>query len=108
MPPFQRQAMPYKDPSKAREYRREWKRKNRDKLYADQNRRAAERRFALLELAGGLCSECKSTHLLEFHHPGGKDFTLSGQRLNRSWKKILAEAERCILLCKSCHTCKHR
>lgn len=55
---------------------------------------------------GGKCTICgynKYIGALEFHHLDSteKDFRISGSGL--SFKKILVEAEKCILVCSNCH-----
>jgi 5-methylcytosine-specific restriction endonuclease McrA len=63
----------------------------------------------LIELFGGACTVCgykKYAGTLDFHHinPGTKAFALSVKGLSYSWKDILQEAKKCILVCKNCHT----
>jgi len=43
---------------------------------------------------------------LDFHHvdPKKKEFALSVKGLSFSWSSILKEAEKCVLVCKNCHT----
>lgn len=67
--------------------------------------RRKNRRSALLSLHGDKCKECGSTESLEFNHRDreSKLFILSGCHLDKSWQKILAESEKCDLLCASCH-----
>jgi hypothetical protein len=75
-----------------------------------------ERRKRLREMAreykGGKCVICgynKCSRALTFHHkdPGEKDFGLSEKGLTRSWKKILEELDKCVLLCANCHAEVH-
>jgi len=73
-------------------------------------RRDLLKRKKLIGLKGGECSICgykKNLTGLEFHHEKGKDFSLSRTGLCRPWKKILKEAEKCILLCSTCHREHH-
>lgn len=59
---------------------------------------------------GGCCQICgynRSVSALVFHHldPSKKDFGLAGN--TRSWESILAEIEKCVLLCANCHSEVH-
>lgn len=61
-----------------------------------------------IEYKGGSCIHCgynKCPDALEFHHmnPAQKDFTLSGNGHCKSWEKVKAELDKCILLCANCH-----
>lgn len=69
-------------------------------------RRNAKRR--LVEEAGGRCVICgydRFPGALEFHHldPSAKEFGLSTRGLTRSIEKLRAEAQKCVLLCATCH-----
>lgn len=67
--------------------------------------RRAKRRADLIALKGSKCQKCESTESLEFNHLDRtlKKFSLSGCHLDKAWKSILAEAEKCELVCKGCH-----
>lgn len=45
---------------------------------------------------------------LEFHHLStkGKDFTIAHAK-QRSWSKVLAEIQKCVVLCSNCHKKVH-
>jgi hypothetical protein len=62
----------------------------------------------LVEAAGGCCALCgygRSPAALQFHHvdPIKKAFGISYDGLTRSLKTARAEAEKCVLLCATCH-----
>ena len=86
-----------------------WKTQN----YECQKARGTEKRNYLLKLKGGECSRCgykKCSSALVFHHlnPPIKDFQLDIRHCaNNSLKKLMAEAEKCILLCANCHCEEH-
>jgi len=72
----------------------------------------AKRRKKLKEMAvdykGGKCQFCsynKTLEALDFHHidESTKSFGLSKDGLTRSWKKVMQELDKCILVCANCH-----
>jgi hypothetical protein len=55
---------------------------------------------------GGQCLLCgydKCLEALSFHHAGGKEFGISAKGYTRSWDKVQAELDNCILVCHNCH-----
>jgi ribosomal protein L44E len=57
---------------------------------------------------GGSCYGCDEVHLAqlyEFHHwdAHDKDFGIASNGVARSWEKIVAELEKCVMLCANCH-----
>ena len=72
----------------------------------------SKRRRRLKEMVikhkGGKCVICgykKYVGAFDLHHIDGKvkTFGLSTRGLTRSWEKIRAEADKCILVCANCH-----
>jgi hypothetical protein len=66
-----------------------------------------EKKAQLLEAAGGQCAICgynRCSRALSFHHrdPEHKSFAI-GLMMSLSIEKLLAESEKCILLCHNCH-----
>jgi hypothetical protein len=65
---------------------------------------------AAIRVLGGCCVDCGwSGHQagFQFHHVADdKDFTI-GDVANRSWKVILRELKKCVLLCAICHAVRH-
>ncbi len=62
----------------------------------------------VVEYKGGSCTVCgykKYVGAFDLHHIDGskKEFGLAMQGLTRSWEKIKAEADKCILVCANCH-----
>lgn len=74
--------------------------------------RKRERRLELkmkaIKYKGGKCSKCGYSldhSALEFHHVdmSTKEFNISKYALNRPWKEVQDELDKCILLCANCH-----
>lgn len=80
------------------------------KANADYRRaRYREIRDQLVEEMGGKCVKCGSTEALEFHHvdPSTKVDRLARLIAHKGLAIILAEAEKCELLCAPCHDEHH-
>lgn len=82
----------------------EWKEDHRQKMRG----RYLKRKQDLVAHFGGKCIHCgysKCVAALEFHHrdPATKSFELSQNALGKSWNNIIAEAEKCDLVCSNCH-----
>jgi hypothetical protein len=84
--------------------------KNKDlQSYQAQQRRGLARKLQLLNTAGGRCAICgynKNLAALVFHHTdtAEKDFKLDMRSLsNRKLEPVLAEINKCILVCANCH-----
>jgi len=61
-----------------------------------------------VEYLGGKCCKCgykKCVAALDFHHLIGsdKDFGISDRGYTRSWERVKAELDKCILVCANCH-----
>jgi hypothetical protein len=70
-------------------------------------RRQAVRK-KLIEYKGGCCNLCgydKCIDALDLHHldASQKEFGISSGGLTRAWSKVVAEADKCILICANCH-----
>lgn len=67
------------------------------------------RKITLVKMKGGKCQKCgynKNLSALDFHHvkERGMERGLSLANTMLSWDKILQESEKCILVCKNCHS----
>ena len=93
------------------EYRRERRAKERDKHNNDTlNRRRAIKEKAV-EYKGGKCTDCQQVFPLcvyDFHHldPSEKE-TNPGNLFGRRWENVIAELDKCVLLCANCHRIRH-
>lgn len=72
-------------------------------------RNRQKKKKELVELFGGKCAVCgykKYVGALDFHHKNSKtkEFALSVKGLSYSRKSLLREAEKCVLVCKNCHS----
>jgi hypothetical protein len=107
--------MPSQDEIK--EYNRLYYKRNREKLLkkqAEKNKRFAEsRRKWLVDYKRKLkCVRCDESHpaTLTFHHKNDseKSFEIGNSiKLGVSLKRILAEIEKCDVLCANCHAKEH-
>lgn len=70
------------------------------------------RKALLVNHLGGKCIKCgydDCIEALEFHHldPTQKDFTISDSNKTRTLEQVIAEIEKCVLLCCRCHVEVH-
>lgn len=80
----------------------------REYLIAAVKKRRQLLRKKAVDFLGGKCTLCgyqKDITVLDFHHidEKTKEFGLSERGLTRSWLKIEAELNKCILVCANCH-----
>src|SRR3989338_1346700 len=86
------------------------------RTYADRRqeliRAGAKRRRKIKDMAisykGGQCEVCgyrKYQGALDLHHldPKSKEFGIADKGYTRSWTKVKAELDKCILACANCH-----
>lgn len=85
----------------------EWKLK-RNLARAQKRRNNKEK--AVLHM-GNKCQHCGISYpncCYDFHHKDPTDMNdIPSSVLNRSWKKIVLELEKCIMLCSNCHRIEH-
>lgn len=105
--------MPYKDKDKQKQAQHEHFVKNRGK-YTESNQRKRDRSRAwLLEYKSRLeCAVCGESHpaTLDFHHKDRSDKEYSISKMASDGympSSVLAEIEKCIVLCSNCHRKLH-
>jgi hypothetical protein len=90
---------------KKREHARRWREKNPD-YHREYHRRWTEKNRALTTAykAERGCQRCgeKDPVVLDFPHVGGKESEVASM-VSRKWERILAEIEKCIVVCANCH-----
>lgn len=106
--------MPYKDKLKQQQAQHESYVRNKDKIRSKHQRRVALKRKWFFEevLSKRQCLHCGEPDpvVLEFHHidPSQKDGNISDLVKDRKSKeRILAEVNKCIVLCANCHRRLH-
>ena len=77
-------------------------------MIAAVRKRRKKVRLMAIQYKGGRCSRCgydTCVEALEFHHldSAQKDFGISAKGYTRSWERVRAELEKCILVCANCH-----
>ena len=81
-------------------------------ILTDKQKKRRQRKLDLIEYKGGKCERCDTEHhpaAYDFHHidPTQKSFTLHSGNLDMKWCRLLAEADKCALLCSCCHRIIH-
>jgi len=94
-----------------RAYQQEHRWKYKEKRLACNLSRDKTRREQLAAYTDFIGCQCCGAHFptrLEWHHPdpSTKKFEI-GTSLGKSWESIFAEADRCVVLCHSCHQTEH-
>lgn len=109
--------MAYKDPEDQKKYRKAWHAKNYKGARAKEHRanvklrRAEARRFVSEFKADVGCARCaeKDPACLDFHHAHGEKEKEVSKGVEYGWskEKILAEIQKCEVLCANCHRKHH-
>jgi 5-methylcytosine-specific restriction endonuclease McrA len=105
--------MPYKDKTSeaarrgAVEASTRYRNKNKDKINAATKELRVRKKQQLIEHLGGKCVGCGTTEDLQFDHivRADKSFTI-GQCMHKHMEVLIEEANKCQLLCKTCHQLK--
>jgi hypothetical protein len=84
--------------------------RRREQFRRSLRKRRRKRKADLVAACGGRCVDCgysSCPEALQFHHrdPSTKDFILG--HFNGSLARLIAEAEKCDLVCANCHRLRH-
>ena len=95
----------YREKKKERNKAQFQKHKEKRRQYTRERRQ--NRRKILIEHLGGKCKGCGTTENLQFDHLDRtqKSFTIA-KCLDYSMEKLIAEVDKCQLLCYNCHEVK--
>jgi len=82
-------------------------RRNRKAVNAYHRKRVKQHKEKAIKYKGGKCQLCgynKCVAALDFHHinPFEKEYEC-GHLMNKAWKNIKEEIDKCVLLCSNCH-----
>src|SRR5882672_3727022 len=88
-----------------------WREKNKEYVLQKQREDKRTRKLEAIAYLGGQCKDCQKEYhpaIYEFHHrkPEEKDRDPS-KMLGLSWKRAIAELDKCDLLCANCHRLRH-
>jgi hypothetical protein len=80
-------------------------------VYESQKKRWIDRKKKAINMLGGKCCKCgynANYAAFDFHHldPSKKEFDWKNLRY-RSWKNIVVELKKCVLVCRNCHAELH-
>lgn len=97
------------------QYHREWRKRNKAKMYGWKKARWRMLKVKLVMIFGGKCQGCgepydgKNASIFHFHHKNAdtKAFALGNQLVNLAWATIMQEAKKCLMLCANCHETRH-
>jgi hypothetical protein len=105
--------MPYKDPEKRRECRRNWYSNNRESEKKHVKRRKKEIKKWFNNYRSKLsCKRCKENHpaTLDFHHKNRNNKAREVTKIVHEGygkARIKNEISKCIVLCANCHRKEH-
>ena len=102
----------YQDP---KQYKREWNKRNKKQRYLAKMKRYHMLKGRVINLKGGKCFSCqikydgKNAAIFEFHHrdPLQRERGIPHMLVNVAWAKVLAELQKCELVCCNCHNQIH-
>lgn len=101
----------YRNKDKAALKAKQWRLNNLDYIKQKQREDKRKRKEQAIQYLGNRCSRCGNQFhpaVYEFHHldPKTKDKDPS-KMLQLKWSRVIAELDKCILLCANCHRLTH-
>lgn len=104
--------MPYKDPAAQKAAQAAWYQRNKlEHQRRIKDKRTIRRAYVRdYKLENSICTDCGISyppHMLDFDHLVDKKFNISGKGVkDNGMEAILAEIEKCEIVCANCH--RHR
>ena len=99
--------MPHRDRERQREAERRWYRANRDRVIEKKNRKRERLRAHIRTLKEQPCTDCGVAYpyyVMDFDHVRGEKAALISELVLRSGtQKLLAELDKCDVVCANCH-----
>lgn len=100
--------MPYKDEEKNKESKHKFYLKNKSRSLTRTREDRAKRRAYIAELKAKPCMDCKTSYpwyVMDLDHRNGEEKVSNVAKMiaRYSWKTILAEIEKCDVVCSNCH-----
>lgn len=86
------------------------RRRRSEKTYRYQKKRRRQLKAQLVAMRGGQCSDCPYAGppaAFDFHHRDARAKRFGIGKFNGPWGELLAEAEKCDMLCANCHRIRH-
>jgi hypothetical protein len=94
-----------------RAYYKRTKRKYLDRQAIYEAAYKIKMKYELVMMLGAKCNDCgydKNPFVLEFHHPGEKNYNMSDMfHGGVSKERMIKEVKKCFLLCPICHNRRH-
>jgi hypothetical protein len=68
------------------------------------------KKIKAINYLGGKCVDCKccDVRVLEFHHTNESKESRLSKIMQQSWNIIKKEVDKCVILCRRCHSIKHK
>lgn len=105
------------DKQELKRYMADWyQRNNKDPIWKElRNKQRAQKRKdnkqKAVEYMGGKCQQCGNIYpdcCYDFHHKNPTESNdVPSTILHRSWKRIIEELNKCIMVCSNCHRIIH-